>query len=621
MKTLRSIISDREFSIDSSATIKEAMSVMYGNKNGCVVIIDENKPVSIITESDIVSGLKTTIDLNQRAITSYKKKVITANENLPIEFAFDILGKNNIRRIVLVDNNKNYVGVVLQEELFDYLEEDVYKVDLKMSDILDLDKELITADVSNSTNDILKLMQKNKCGSIIITKDNKLSGIITEKDILNITFLGDSLDENVSANMTSPVITANLEMLVTDVLSLMKVNNIRRIIILEGDKILGILTNRDILKHIRGNYTRILQNKIKHAQEIMDFLPEPIIEVYHSNHEDLIYSMNYQAKKTFTEEYIDANIVNIIPKDKWTDIKKLLDEVSFIKDISIEIDNKIYELSATMSKNINTNYIKIIFKDVTTYEVEKNKLQVLVDEEIKKRLDSEYLLMQKSKLATMGEMIGHIAHQWRQPLAQLGGIFMNLESAYEFDELNKDYLEKKVNHGNDIIKYMSKTIEDFRYFFEPSILKQDFNFYTYLQNAINIVEASLTYNHIQMDLDDVDKKLTLPGYASEFSQVILNLLVNAKDTLVENKISEPMIKVYTQEFEDKIFINFQDNGNGIDKDVLDKIFDIYFTTKTKKEGSGLGLYMSKLIIENKFNGSIYATNNGIGALFTIELTK
>jgi CBS domain-containing protein/signal transduction histidine kinase len=622
MKTLKHIANTNKFEVNIDASIKEAMAVMYENKNGCVVILDENIPKSIITESDIVLGLKNKIDLNSKAINLSKKDVITANENLPVDFAFDILSKNNIRRVVLIDINKNYKGIVLQEDLFEYLEDDVYKVDLKITDILSPNQSLFTVDEKVRVVDALQIMQEHFIGSILITKNGKLSGIITEKDILKLTFHNCSLNSKITEYMTSPVITTIEDVLVTDALNDLKKNNIRRIIVLDkNENLKGILTNRDILKHIRGNYTKILQNKIKHAQEIMDFLPEPIIEVYHSNNEDIIYSMNYRAKKVFGKECVDKNITKIIPKKKWKELSKLLFEVNFVKDISIEIDNSIYEISATISRNINTNYIKIIFKDVTFYEEEKNKLQTLVDEEIKKRLDSEYLLMQQSKLATMGEMVGHIAHQWRQPLAQLGGIFMNLESAYEFNEMSKEYMQKKVDHGNEIIKYMSKTIEDFRYFFEPNIILQDFNLYKYLQNAIDLIEASLTYNHIQLDLSGVDKELVILGYGSEFSQVVLNLLVNAKDALIENKVANPFIKIYTTVSHSHIYVNFYDNGGGIKEELIDKIFDNYFTTKSNKKGSGLGLYMSKLIIENKFNGAIFVKNECNGVLFTIKLDR
>jgi len=251
-------------------------------------------------------------------------------------------------------------------------------------------------------------------------------------------------------------------------------------------------------------------------------------------------------------------------------------------------------------------------------KIYKVKLQDEVDKQLEKRLENEYLLMQQSKLATMGEMIGHIAHQWRQPLAQLGGIFMNLDAAYAHEDLSPDYLEKR-QKGNELIKYMSQTIDDFRHFFEPNEVEQHFNVKEYIKSAINIIEASLTYSHIELEIINPPKPLLVKGYASEFSQVILNLLDNAKDVLIERAIKEPKIIIETKLINDSVHINIKDNAGGIDESIIHKIFDIYFSTKRTKGGSGLGLYMSKLIIERKALGTLSVSNSKQGASFTIVL--
>ena len=242
-----------------------------------------------------------------------------------------------------------------------------------------------------------------------------------------------------------------------------------------------------------------------------------------------------------------------------------------------------------------------------------------MEQEVEKRLEKEYFLMQQSKLATMGEMIGHIAHQWRQPLAQLGGIFMNLDSAYEFDELDGKYLKEKVQNGNELIKYMSNTIDDFRNFFIPNRDKELFELSKYIQSAINIIDATLTYYHIKLEIINRDEPIYILGYPSEFSQVILNILNNAKDVLVERKVTHPKIKIETKSINNRVVISISDNAGGIPKEIITKIFDIYFSTKIDKGGTGLGLYMSKLIIETKLKGKIRVSNNTEGAEFSISL--
>lgn len=622
MNCLKDIITNKNIVISKDATIKTALRVINENKTGCVVLLQDDKAVGIITESDIMNTFYSNIDLNTKAIDIANKKIISTDGNRPIEFAFEILNTNNIKRLILIDKDEKYIGTVLQEDLFGYLESDVYKVDLQISSILDQKYSVVTVDIEDSIKDVLLKMQEFKIGSVVVMHDDKYVGIVTEKDIINVTYNEINFSSKISSFMSSPIITVNDKMLVLDAINIMQIKKIRRIVVVdENNELLSILTNRDILKNIKGNYTRILQNKIKHAQEIMNFLPEPIVEIYYAKDEDIIYWMNTQAIKTFGNNLIDKSITNIIDNDNWAYIKKILLQNGIISEISIKFDNFIYEISGVTSKNTQGNYIKLLFKDVTNYEIKNEKLQNIIDNEIRKRLESEYLLMQQSKLATMGEMIGHIAHQWRQPLSKLGGIFMNIESAYSFDELDKSYLQEKLKSGNELIKYMSNTIDDFKNFFEPNKEKEKFIIYDYIINALNIINASLIYRHIKISFKEPKKRYESIGYPSEFSQVILNILVNAQDAIISRDIKKGKIDIEIYEDENNIKIDIKDNGGGIDTKDMNKIFDIYFTTKSKKEGSGLGLYMSKLIIETKLAGEIEVQNIENGALFTISLPK
>jgi len=620
MNSLKDIATKKNITISHTLSIKDAMKVMCENKNGSVVLLNNNHPVGILTESDIINCFTNKIDFNSSAFSICKKNIITANEDRPLEFSFDILEKNNIRRLILLDKLGKYSGVVLQEDLFNYVEEDVYKEDLKIYNIVDKSINLVTVDINDTLKTVLDKMRKYKIGSLLVLHDSQCVGIVTEKDILKLTYNEVDTTNKVSLHMTSPVVTIKEDVCVTDAIDIMRIKNIRRIVIVDGNNALvSLLTNRDILKHIKGNYTRILQTKIKNAQEIMNFLPEPIIEIYYSNEKDLIYWMNTQAQNIFGKNLIDKSVLAIVSPEDWQYIKTLLQDAYIIKDFVLKIKHKTYEISGTLSKNMKTNYMKLIFKDVTNYEYEKEKLQNIIDVEIKKRLDSEYLLMQQSKLATMGEMIGHIAHQWRQPLAQLGGIFMNLDSAYYFNELDEKYLSEKLENGNKLIKYMSSTIDDFRHFFEPNKQKKSYNISEYIHSSIAIIQASFTFHHIQLNFVTSDESIKSIGFPSEFSQVILNILANAQDIFLARKIQTPTIDIQVTQKNNYICIQIEDNGKGIDKRNIDKIFDIYFTTKERKEGSGLGLYMSKLIIETKLGGEITANNSKKGAVFCISL--
>lgn len=622
MITLKEVANYENFFIDHRCSLKEAIHQMHQNTDGSVVLLKNDSAVAILTESDIVNTLGEKTDLEQKAYDFATSSVITANENRPIEFAFSFISEHNIRRVVLVNNEQKFTGIVLQEDLFDYLEEDVYKADLKISDIIKAKQNIITIKENASLSEAINLMQSYHVGSIIIMGTETFTGILTEKDILKLTYLEVDMQEQIRYHMSKPVVTASNKALVMDVISLMQAKKIRRILITDSnERLLTILTNRDILKHIKGNYSRILQIKIKHAQEIMDFLPEAIIEIFVSDDQQVIHWMNRKAKALFGENLIDSELTTILSENDWRDIYSYFQESSSIINKRVCRGNLCFDVSGTLSKNLNSRYIKLIFKDVTQHEEAKRKLQLEIDKQLEKHLENEYLLMQQSKLATMGEMIGHIAHQWRQPLAQLGGIFMNLDAAYEFKELTPKYFKDKMKNGNELIKYMSHTIEDFRHFFEPNNTKKRFELSQYIQSAINIIQASLTYSHIDLEVKTPKESLFIWGYPSEFAQVILNLLDNAKDVLMERNIKDPKITIETTVTGDNVTVCVIDNAGGVDKKNIDKIFDIYFTTKAKKGGSGLGLYMSKLIIESKDMGKVSVKNGINGAIFSIKLQK
>lgn len=234
------------------------------------------------------------------------------------------------------------------------------------------------------------------------------------------------------------------------------------------------------------------------------------------------------------------------------------------------------------------------------------KVKLLEEQNIEK----ERLLIHQNKLAAMGEMISNIAHQWRQPLTHLSYIFMNINSSYKHQKLDEKYLTKKTKEATVQLEYMSNTIDDFKDFYTPKKDMTHFMVKNEIQKAINIIRSVLETTNITIDVLGEDFEVN--GYDSEFSQVVLNLITNAKDALLEKQIKNPKIKVLLQ----KNKIEVIDNAGGVDKVNVEKIFDPYFTTKEK--GTGIGLYMSKTIIEKHFNGTLTYKNQDDGSVFSIR---
>ncbi len=226
-------------------------------------------------------------------------------------------------------------------------------------------------------------------------------------------------------------------------------------------------------------------------------------------------------------------------------------------------------------------------------------------------------LTYQSKLASMGEMIGNIAHQWRQPLTHLSFLLMNLKTAYEKKMLTPEYFDKKTTMANAQIKYLSNTIDDFRDFFRNTNNKEIFNLSSSVNEVINLLKDSFTHHEIEIETN-LNKTIEIKAYRGEFLQVIFNILNNEKDEFLKRKTKNPKIIIKTQVSKNEIKLEIGDNAGGIKSELLQKIFEPYFTTKDK--GLGIGLYMSKIIIE-KSDGKLEATNTKSGALFIIKFKK
>ncbi len=241
-------------------------------------------------------------------------------------------------------------------------------------------------------------------------------------------------------------------------------------------------------------------------------------------------------------------------------------------------------------------------------------LEQRVSEEVGKNMEQERMLIQQSRLAAMGEMIGNIAHQWRQPLNALGLLLANIKDAYEFDELDDQAIDHSVKTGRMLIQKMSTTIDDFRNFFRPNKEKVAFSLKKPLTDTLDILSASLRNHNIQVEID-APEDLIADGFPNEYSQVLLNILNNAKDALISNAVTQGRITVRITREGALAKLSVRDNAGGIPAAILPKIFDPYFTTKEK--GTGIGLYMSKMIIEDNMNGRIEAHNVDDGAEFSI----
>ncbi|MFA6144018.1 MAG: ATP-binding protein [Sulfurimonas sp.] len=264
-----------------------------------------------------------------------------------------------------------------------------------------------------------------------------------------------------------------------------------------------------------------------------------------------------------------------------------------------------------MSCQVETNSDGIRSFNVVINDITKNKAM-----EEKLKTNEEILLIQ-SRQAAMGEMISMIAHQWRQPLNIMGLAISNIEMKRALKALTDTEFDKKIELITNNITFMSETIDDFRNFFQPNQPKEELSVESILKSTLDIIGKSLENNSISLIQRSTTKK-ALPLYKNQLIQVLINLINNAKETLLIHKTPSPTIIITTNDCPDGVIVSVCDNGGGIPEEIMNKISEPYFTTKGFK-GTGLGLHIARSIIERNFDGTLTWHNEKDGACFVLTL--
>ena len=284
-----------------------------------------------------------------------------------------------------------------------------------------------------------------------------------------------------------------------------------------------------------------------------------------------------------------------------------------------------YYLSSTIDNTLNYNLFilaHVVIVLVLGILLEERRryienLQELIEEEIAKNKEQQLMMIQQSRLAQMGEMISMIAHQWRQPLNNLSLVHLLLLSKFNKGKLDQEAMEYFQKNAKKQIQLMSSTIDDFRNFFKSNKVAKEFFLNDMVQDTLDITKTIYDNEEIEIDFKS-DGNHKILGFPNELAQVLLNILNNAKDALNENEVEKKKIAITIRKEEDEgIVLTIADNAGGIPEEIMEKIFDPYFSTKTEKNGTGLGLYMSKMIITEQLQGQLSVKNLKEGAMFTI----
>ncbi len=348
-----------------------------------------------------------------------------------------------------------------------------------------------------------------------------------------------------------------------------------------------VITNGKKLKNVNKSFLRFFN-----FEKMEDFL-----EHYSCICDRFEPGEGYLQKKVSEDENWLDHLIN---NPNSTHKVKMLDKYKNIKIYLVKYQE--------YYQDDEVHYL-VSFDDITQLE------QELANNRIKDKQ-----LLEQSRLAQMGEMISMIAHQWRQPLSAISGASTAIQLKAKRDKLTNEValdLSKKIS---DYSQHLSSTIDDFRNFFKSNKKKQKTSYKEIIDGVLNIVSESMSNKNINI-VKNLEAKDGFESYPNELKQVVLNLIKNAEDVLVSKDKGDKNIYLKSYREDNCCVLEVSDNAGGIPEDIIDKVFDPYFSTKTKKDGTGLGLYMSKTIIEDHCGGKLEVSNNSDGAVFTITLYK
>ncbi|SFH83732.1 Histidine kinase-, DNA gyrase B-, and HSP90-like ATPase [Tindallia magadiensis] len=385
-----------------------------------------------------------------------------------------------------------------------------------------------------------------------------------------------------------------------------------------------------------------LENPLEMATLITESFEDTRIDQgYASGHAGYDYSMypsefleynKFQAQQVMELTYYPVVELGNLHPFRWEETHQALSRLGLITK-PLDIQSFIFDYESLEQEKQQQRQERLLFLlrlgllllagfllVAATSRREAHRMEKLFRKEREENSRKEALMIYQARMAAMGEMVAHIAHQWRQPLNNLGLVLANLEDAFTYHELDEEQMNRSVNHSRKLINRMSDTIDDFMQFANPTLQPDDYQVKLAVQEVLDLMEARLRAYGIQVSLEG-EESITAYGHRNHFSQAVFNLIANAMDALAEHQPASPSINIRIEQDSPWIMLSISDTGGGIHPSIAEHIFEPYFSTKPEKQGTGLGLYMTKTIVENSLKGQIHWENHQQGVTMIIRMPE
>lgn len=592
--------------------------------------VDDNRLVSLI-RMGVPKGEKELQSILQKSQDSVTDEELL---NLKRKWFGEQNFSNKIKKIEFSNKEKEYLS---QKTTINYcINENLKPIDFinENSDHDGISKDILKL-ISQSTNikfnfietnsfkDSLNYLNDKKCDILTGIENNSL---IDKKITLSHPYLNYKL--GIITRKDIPVM-ASIEEIINKPISLKS----------DSQLISELKSNYPDIKIIEKNSTKRALEAVNNNETYYTLAPLPIASFYMNE-----YAMNNLYIARYTNISFTVNMAINSQESLLIDIIN-----KAIKNISIDEKREIMNKWSNFSKESEFNYslfwkififvflflLILLYRQIilnrhnqelikANNEIAElsSSLEKRVEEEIKKNEQKTNQLIQQSRLAQMGELINMIAHQWRQPLTAISATTNNLSFKYLLNNNNidQDEILKELKLISDYSHHLSSTIDDFRNFYKKDKTKKLITLEYMVKQALNIIKPSLDSNLIKINTD-FNSNIKVNTYPSEINHVVLNILKNSEDVILDKKINNPIINITTYDDKDNVYLIITDNGGGINNEVINQIFEPYFTTKINSDGTGLGLYMSKIIIEEHCKGKLEVKNINEGVEFKISIPK
>jgi len=630
--------------VDAKVSLQHAIKILK-NSHHRSIIVTKGKDYYLFSANNLIQMKLNENNLNIELEDIPLTILPQIHKDSTVIDAMELVN-SGVRLICIVEDDRSLFGIVTNSDIISSIDPETLMDNLKIKDYFKK-QSVICVDKNQTLFEAISRMHNDETDCVIVTENNIPKGILTSKDTISIISNNISINDRVDLYCSYPLQTIPENFTIKEAVDYVNKKQFKRIVAVdENGEITGIISQQDLISYSYSHWATMMKdyhdellNLNKQLREKSDKLQQMVIE---DKKKELQLIEQQKELKTIFDTTKDG--IAILDMDtRFKKVNKAYCEMTGLSEEELlntscialtyreDIPHTQEQMKILLEKGFVDNYEKryVVNGKILTIHVSLNLLpdgnHILLNMKDVSKLKT---FEAQSKLASMGEMIGNIAHQWRQPLSVILTTATGIAVREEMGSLNKDLLLEGMNSISHQVTYLSKTIDDFRNFIKDNDNQEKLSIKKTIEKTISIVSPAMKNHNIQLKVNTIED-MEIIGYENELIQAFINIINNGRDALDEHIQDEDdkFIFITSKKIDNTIIVTIKDSGGGIPDNVIPKIFEPYFTTKHQSIGTGIGLSMTYKIITEHHNGKIevqneeyqYNEKNYKGACFKIIL--